>query len=92
MSAAGREIAGQESHDSGRRPAFSFIITGFQSLIVTGWPSVLRKRRDGGRPAASNTTAAEGRNAENVLVLHDPAVAQGYEHGRRRLWGGVAGY
>ena len=33
------------------------------------------------------TAAAEGHNAENVLVLHDPAVAQLYGQEWERLWG-----
>jgi phosphatidylserine/phosphatidylglycerophosphate/cardiolipin synthase-like enzyme len=33
------------------------------------------------------TAAAEAKNAENVLVLHDPAVAQRYGLEWERLWG-----
>jgi len=33
------------------------------------------------------TAGAEGKNAENVLVLHDPAVAQRYGQEWERLWG-----
>jgi phosphatidylserine/phosphatidylglycerophosphate/cardiolipin synthase-like enzyme len=32
------------------------------------------------------TTAAEERNAENVVVLHEPALAQHYEREWNRLW------
>ena len=32
------------------------------------------------------TAAAEFKNAENVLVLHDPAVAQRYGQEWERLW------
>jgi phosphatidylserine/phosphatidylglycerophosphate/cardiolipin synthase-like enzyme len=34
----------------------------------------------------SFTAAAEQKNAENVLVLHDPAVAQRYGQEWDRLW------
>ena len=33
------------------------------------------------------TAVAERANAENVLVLHDPAVAQKYGQEWERLWG-----
>jgi phosphatidylserine/phosphatidylglycerophosphate/cardiolipin synthase-like enzyme len=33
------------------------------------------------------TAGAEDRNAENVLVLHDPAMAQHYGREWERLWG-----
>jgi phosphatidylserine/phosphatidylglycerophosphate/cardiolipin synthase-like enzyme len=33
------------------------------------------------------TSAAESKNAENVIVLHDPAVAQRYGQEWERLWG-----
>jgi phosphatidylserine/phosphatidylglycerophosphate/cardiolipin synthase-like enzyme len=33
------------------------------------------------------TAAAESKNAENLLVLHDPAVAQRYGQEWERLWG-----
>jgi phosphatidylserine/phosphatidylglycerophosphate/cardiolipin synthase-like enzyme len=33
------------------------------------------------------TSAAEKKNAENVLVLHDPVVAQRYGQEWERLWG-----
>jgi phosphatidylserine/phosphatidylglycerophosphate/cardiolipin synthase-like enzyme len=32
------------------------------------------------------TAAAEARNAENVLVLHDAALAQQFEQQWERLW------
>jgi phosphatidylserine/phosphatidylglycerophosphate/cardiolipin synthase-like enzyme len=32
------------------------------------------------------TSAAERKNAENVIVLHDPAVAQHYTDEWDRLW------
>jgi phosphatidylserine/phosphatidylglycerophosphate/cardiolipin synthase-like enzyme len=32
------------------------------------------------------TTSAEHKNAENVLVLHDPAVAEQYGQEWERLW------
>jgi phosphatidylserine/phosphatidylglycerophosphate/cardiolipin synthase-like enzyme len=32
------------------------------------------------------TSAAENKNAENVLVLHDPSVATKYGHEWQRLW------
>ena len=32
------------------------------------------------------TSSAESRNAENVLVLHDPVVAQRYGQEWGRLW------
>lgn len=34
----------------------------------------------------SYTAAAEHKNAEKVLVLHDPAVAQRYAQESERLW------
>jgi phosphatidylserine/phosphatidylglycerophosphate/cardiolipin synthase-like enzyme len=33
------------------------------------------------------TSAVENKNAENVLVLHDPAGAQSVRAGVGRLWG-----
>jgi phosphatidylserine/phosphatidylglycerophosphate/cardiolipin synthase-like enzyme len=39
----------------------------------------------------SFTAAAEAKNAVNVLVLHDPAVAQRYGQHWERLWGRVGG-
>jgi phosphatidylserine/phosphatidylglycerophosphate/cardiolipin synthase-like enzyme len=34
----------------------------------------------------NHTAAAESRNAENVLVLHDPPVAERYAAKWERLW------
>jgi len=42
---------------------------------------------DFGLEVQGYTSAAEAKNAETVLVLHDPPVAQRYGQEWERLWG-----